>query len=79
MSLVIHEDKICDSCPLHEIESKVSIQRMDETQVDQITRRTIQVYDVEDMHTGNPFKLISFGLFAFIIVLIIIIVLKSIF
>ena len=79
MSLFIHEDKICDRCPLHEVESKVNIQRMDETQAEQVTRRTIQVYDVEDIHTGNPFKLISFGLFAFIIVLIIIIVLKSIF
>ena len=52
---------------------------MDEVQTEQIQRRTVQVYDVEDISTGNPFKLISFGLFAFVIVLIIIIILKTIF
>ena len=52
---------------------------MDEVQTEQVQRRTVTVFDVEDVSAASPYKMISIVLFAFVIILVIILVLKSIF
>ena len=51
---------------------------MDEMQPE-IQRRTVTVYDVEDMPAASPYKMISVVLLAFVIILVLMLVLKTIF
>ena len=51
---------------------------MDQVQTE-VQRRTVTVFDVEDVSAASPYKMISIVLLAFVIILVLMLVLKTIF